>query len=111
MSTATNLGGEYGGNAKSQFTLIKVNVTNEGDEAITVDSNFFKLLSGGKTYKADGSAAIYANDDTGFFLESVNPGVALEGYVVFDVPADLPNPQLQVQTGFWGTETGIINLK
>jgi len=111
ISTATNVGGEYGQDAQSQFTIINVTIQNEKNEAITVDSSFFTLLSGERTYEADGSAGIYANEDTSFFLESVNPGVAITGNVVFDVPADLADPILQVQTGFWGTETGQINLQ
>lgn len=111
VTTATNVGGEYGVTAQSQFTIVNVTVRNEKNEAITVDSSFFKLLSGERTYDSDGTAAIYANEDADFFLTSVNPGVSLTGNVVFDVPADLENPQMQVQTGFFGTETGIINLK
>lgn len=110
-STAQNVGGEYGVDAQSQFLILNVTIQNEKNEAVTVDSSFFKLLSGERTYDSDGTAAIYANDDASFFLESVNPGVALTGNVVFDVPADLENMQLQVQTGFFGTETGLIDLK
>lgn len=111
VTTATSLGGEYGVTAQSQFTVVNVTIRNEKNEAITVDSSFFKLLSGDRTYDSDGGAGIYANEDADFFLTSVNPGVSLSGNVVFDVPADLENPQLQVQTGFFGTETGVINLK
>lgn len=110
-STATNIGGEYGVDAQSQFLILNVTIQNEKNEAITVDSSFFKLLSGDRTYDSDGTAAIYANENASFLLESVNPGVALTGNVVFDVPADLENMQLQVQTGFFGTETGVISLQ
>jgi hypothetical protein len=111
ISTTDNVGGEYGVNAQSQFLVANVTITNEKDEAITVDSNFFKLKSGKRTYESDGSAGVYANENADFFLTNVNPGVALTGNVVFDVPADLADPQMQVQTGLFGTETGVINLK
>lgn len=111
VTNATNVGGEYGATAQSQYTIVNVTVRNEKNEAVTVDNNFFKLLSGERTYDSDGTAGIYANEDADFFLTSVNPGVSLTGNVVFDVPADLESPQLQVQTGFFGTETGVINLK
>lgn len=111
VTTATNVGGEYGSTAQSQYTIVNVTVRNEKNEAITVDNNFFKLLSGERTYESDGGAGIYANEEADFFLTSVNPGVSLTGNVVFDVPADLENPQLQVQTGFFGTETGLINIQ
>lgn len=111
ISTATNVGGDYGQDAQSQFTIINVTIQNEKNEPITVDSSFFTLLSGERKYDADGTAGIYANEDADFFLTSVNPGVSITGNVVFDVPADLADPILQVQTGFWGTETGQISLK
>ena len=111
VTTATNVGGEYGQNAQSQFTIINITVQNEKNEAIMINSNFFTLMSGERTYEADGTAGIYANEDTNFFLENINPGVSVTGNVVFDVPADLPDQILQVQTGFWGTETGQISLQ
>ncbi|WP_018392502.1 DUF4352 domain-containing protein [Bacillus sp. 37MA] len=55
---------------KSQFTIVKVSVLNEGNEAITVDSSFFKLLSDGKTYESDSSAAIYANENADFSMKA-----------------------------------------
>jgi hypothetical protein len=110
-STATNVGGEYGVKAQGQFLILDVIVKNEGKEAITTDSSFFKLKSGDITYDADGTAAVYANEDNNFFLQKVNPGLENKGKVVFDIPADATNLQVQVQTGFWGTETGVINLQ
>lgn len=111
ISTADSVGGEFGVKAQSQFLIANVTIKNEKDEAITVDSSFFKLLSGERTFESDGSAGIYANEDADFFLTKVNPGVSLTGNVVFDVPADLADTKLQVQTGVFGTETGYINLK
>ncbi|KIL53109.1 DUF4352 domain-containing protein [Jeotgalibacillus campisalis] len=112
-STATNVGGEFGENAKGEYLIIDVTVENNRNESISVDSSFFKLLIDGVEYKADGGAAIYANQDTSFFLESVNPGLSLTGSVPFDAPPglDISNAQVQVQTGFFGTETGLINLQ
>lgn len=110
-STAQNIGGEYGVNAQSMFLIVEVTVRNEKDEALMVDSSFFKLMSGERTYDSDGGAGIYANEDTNFFLDKINPGVSVTGNVVFDIPADLADPKLQVQTGFFGTETGVITLK
>lgn len=113
ISTATNVGGEYGVDAQGTFLLLDTTVKNVGTEAITTDSSFFKLLSGEKTYEADGSAGIYANPDTNFFLEQVNPDLSATGIVVFDVSDEvIANPELllQVQTGLFGTETGTIKI-
>lgn len=111
ITTAQNVGGEYGKDAKSQFTIINLTVQNEQNEAIKVDSDQFKLVSGERSYEASGSAGIYANKDYDFFYTEINPGVSLTGNVVFDVPADLENLQLHIQTDFWDTETGIVHLQ
>ncbi|WP_099363984.1 DUF4352 domain-containing protein [Fredinandcohnia onubensis] len=110
-STATNIGGEYGKNSSGEFFILDVVVKNEGKEAITTDSSFFKLMSGDITYEADSEAGIWANEDNNFFLQDVNPGIENKGKVVFDIPAGTSNLVLQVQTGFWGTETGEITLQ
>lgn len=113
VDSATNVGGEYGQNSKGTYLLVNVTVTNNGDESLTVDNSLFKLLNDGKEYDSDSAAGIYANDDSSFFLESVNPELSLTGNVVFDVSDTVINSeskQLQVSTGFWGTETGLIDL-
>lgn len=110
-STATNIGGEYGKSSSGEFFILDVVVKNEGKEAITTDSSFFKLKSGDITYEADSEAGIWANEENNFFLQDVNPGIENKGKVVFDIPAGTSNLVLQVQTGFWGTETGEITLQ
>ncbi|WP_156021136.1 DUF4352 domain-containing protein [Streptococcus ruminantium] len=110
----TNVGGEFGKNANGVFLLLNVTVKNNGKEAITVIDDFFTLLKGDVKYKSDSSAGIYANQDTKFFLTKVNPENSVAGNVVFDITeetANDPSIQLRVQTGFWGTETGLINLQ
>jgi len=112
-STAKNVGGQFGQNAKGTYLLVDVTVTNKGKESITTDSSFFQLLVDGKKYDADSGATIYANEQQDFFLEQVNPDVSNQGVVVFDVSDEVianPNLMLQVQTGFWGTETGKIKI-
>lgn len=112
-SEATNVGGQFGKTAQGKYLILNVTVTNKGDKAITVDSNFFKLKADGKEYEADGSATIFANENANFFLSQVNPDVSIKGNVVFDVPAELlqKNLVLNVQTGVFGTEQGQIELK
>lgn len=112
-SRATNAGGEYGVNSKGEFLILDVSVENLGNEAITVDSSYFKLLSNGKTFEADSSAGIYANEDADFFYESINPDLTMTGKVVFDISTAMHEEELvvQVQTGMFGTETGEIALR
>jgi hypothetical protein len=109
---ATNVGGEFGQNAKGKYLILETTVTNRGKEAITIDSSFFKLLADGKEYESDGTASIYANEQVEFLLTQLNPDVSMSGKVVFDIPSDMIGKPLilQVQTGFFGTETGKIEL-
>lgn len=106
--------------ASQKFLVVEVTVKNGGDKAVTVDSNFFKLKRGGKTYEANATASMSANQDesgnitNSFFLQQLNPDSEMSGKVVFDVAPEVAaatDLQLQVQTGAFGTETELINLK
>ncbi|MEK5420087.1 DUF4352 domain-containing protein [Paenibacillus sp. FSL L8-0708] len=46
-----------------------------------------------------------------FLYEGINPGLAQTDNVVFEIPEDMTGFLLNVQTGFWGTEQGQIELK
>ena len=116
---ADTVGNEYvNSTAKGKFLVLNVTVTNNGDKAITVTDDFFKLYKGKTEFKADTTATMYANqaangDSAAFFLQELNPESTLSGKVVFDVSEDTindPSTQLQVQTGVWGTQTEKINL-
>lgn len=110
----TNVGGEFGKTANGIFLVLNVTVKNNGKEAITVTDDFFTLLKGDVEYKSDSTAGIYANQDANFFLAEVNPENSVTGNVVFDITeetANDPSIQLRVQTGYFGTETGVINLQ
>ncbi|WP_252455413.1 DUF4352 domain-containing protein [Macrococcoides canis] len=107
-------------NAKDTFVIVDIEVKNNGDEAITVDSSLFKLKTKGKTLEADSAASMSANQsedgniENSFFLEQLNPDSTTKGKVVYDVSkamADSPDKQLEVATGFFGTETDLIDLK
>lgn len=121
VTTATSVGpSALPEKAKDTFVVIDLEVKNNGDEAITVDSSLFKLLTKGKTLEADAAASTSANQSedgtiqNSFFLEQLNPDSTSKGKVVFDVSkamADAPDKQLEVATGFFGTETEIIDLK
>lgn len=105
--------------AKDTFLVVDMKVKNNGDEKVTVDSSFFKLLRGSKTYDADASASMSANQGedgnitNSFFLSELNPDVELSGKIVFDVTEETAKATdliLETQTGFWGTEKAQIHL-
>lgn len=45
-----------------------------------------------------------------FMYDGINPGLSQTGNVVFEIPEDLNDFELSVQTGFWGTEQGQIKI-
>lgn len=90
------------------FLVVNVTVKNGDTEMIQTDSSFFKLKAeSGADYSP---STIFVADDKYFAYEGINPGLALTGNVLFEVPSGLTGLELQVQTGFWGTETGVIKL-
>jgi hypothetical protein len=114
-STADNVGGQYGQDAQGTYLILDISIKNESKKPITTDSSFFTLSAAGSEYNADATADIYVNQTGGtFFLQEVNPGIEHRGKIIFDVPTDVASSDdisLNVQTGFFGTETGKINLK
>lgn len=107
-------------NAKDTFLIVDMKVKNNGNEAVTVDSSFFKLKEGEKTFEADSMASMSANQNengeivNSFFLEQLNPDMEQTGKIVFDISesqATSENNILQAQTGYFGTKTVNINLK
>ena len=121
VTTGTSVGpAALPAKAKDTFVIVDIEVKNNGDEAITVDSALFKLKTKGKTLEADSTASMSANQsedgsiENSFFLEQLNPDSITKGKVVYDVSkamADSPDKQLEVATGFFGTETDLIDLK
>lgn len=121
ITTATQVGPSvFPTTANETFIVVDLTVTNNGDEAVTVDSTYFKLLIDGATFDADSEASMIANQNengeivNSFFLENLNPGSTLSGKIVFDVSqtnADNPEKVLEVQEGIFGTQTGKINLQ
>ncbi len=114
ISTQKEVGNDYlKETAKGTYIIINVSVTNNGNEELMVDSSLFTLVNGEKEYGTDSGAALYVNEDASFFLENINPDLTLTGNIVFDVSDEViasEELQLQVQTGFWGTETELIYL-
>jgi hypothetical protein len=92
----------------SVFLVVNVTIKNAGNKMITTSSSFFQLLKGDVTYAP--STLITTSGDY-FTYKGINPGLAQTGNVVFEIPEDMTDFTLNVQTGFWGTEQGQIELK
>jgi hypothetical protein len=87
---------DFGQTAQGHFCFVYMKVENVGKEAQTLDgSNQYMYASGGKRYDADTEAAIYL-DDSKTFLEEINPGNAVNGIVIFDVPKSAKPERLEL---------------
>lgn len=87
----TQVGGQYTSKkAQGQFVLVTVAVKNIGKEPrMLTGANQTAFGPGGVKYNNDGSAEYYANEGNfSTFLENINPGNAVNGVLVFDVPKD-----------------------
>ena len=117
ITYSDSVGNYLTSNANDTYLILEVSVTNNQNEAITMNSSYFKIVDGERVFEPESTASTYANqarfDNIGFFLESINPGSSRTALIVFDIAqsiVDSNEKQLQVQSGFWGTKTGIINL-
>lgn len=114
VEVSNTVGGDYiNSTAKGTYLLVTLTITNNSSDPLTISDSFFTILYNGKKYSADSSATIYADSENSLWYDSINPDLTTSGVIAFDVSTEVANSadtQLQVQTGFWGTQTGIINL-
>ena len=114
VEISETVGGEYiNQTAKGTYLLVTISITNNSNDPITISDSFFTVLNGDKKFSADSMATIYADSESSLWLDELNPELTITGIIAFDVSAavaDSQETQLQVQTGFWGTQTGIISL-
>lgn len=112
------VGSEYiNKKAQGKFLVIDITVLNNSDKALQISDSFFTILNDGKKFEGDSTANIYIstqNNTESIWINEINPEISLTGKLVFDVPqsvVDSTEKQLHVQTGYWGTQTGVISLK
>jgi hypothetical protein len=114
VTTDTNVGGEYGLNAKGVFMIVNISITNNDTKAASISDGSLKIKSNGAEYKADSSAGVYANDaGNSAMFSDLNPGTTQTTNIVFDVPqtvVDDPNAKFEAASLF-GLKSELINLK
>lgn len=78
----------FGTKAQGQFCLVTVKVQNIGDRAQTLfDGGQYLYDASGRRFSASSEAGIYANpNDQQVFITPINPGNAVTGSLVFDIP-------------------------
>lgn len=105
--------------AQDTFLVVDLSVTNNDSKSVKVDSSYFNLVDGSKTFKADSKASLSANQGedgnitNSFFMQDLNPEVSMNGKIVFSVSAQeaaSTSNRLKVQTGYFGTQTAEIKL-
>ncbi len=112
INSQKTVGNEYfNTDAQETFLVINLTLKNNGNEALSVSSSYFKLKRDEKEYETSSDGNIYLEDS--IVYTSINPDASLTGNICFDVTEETINYerlQLQVQTGIFGTEKGLINL-
>jgi Domain of unknown function (DUF4352) len=79
--------GQLSQQAQGQYCLVDVSVKNVGTSAeVFSDIAQTAYDTSGNQYSADSGAAVYANPKNATFIAQINPGNAVTGKLVFDVP-------------------------
>ncbi|MEN3538103.1 DUF4352 domain-containing protein [Microbispora sp. ZYX-F-249] len=87
--------------AQGQYVLVHLTVKNIGDEAQTFSDYAQKLIdTKGRTFDADTGAAIWLQDSNAF-LEKINPGNSVKGFLLFDVPKNLAIKAVELHDSAW----------
>ena len=96
--------------AKAQgiFRVVFVSLTNNQKDAITIDSNSFKLIDDQDrefSYSSEAQMAMMSsinNKQENFFLKKINPGMTITGQIAYDVPKDAKGFKLKASGGITG---------
>lgn len=102
FTTAKTLGSSFTKkDAQGTFQVISLKITNQSKETKTIDSSMFQLTdSQGRTFdrSVEGqSAQGFSEGGFDLFLQQVQPGLSVNGDIVFDIPADATGLQLIVK--------------
>src|SRR5699024_6951901 len=82
--------------AQGRFVLVRVDVTNIGDEPqYFFGDNQSVFDAKDRKFAADTTAAIYLEDSSSF-IEEINPGNTVKGTLVFDLPKDVDPTRIEL---------------
>ncbi|GAB3130655.1 DUF4352 domain-containing protein [Glaciibacter psychrotolerans] len=94
--------------AQGTFFQLDLKIMNVGDAPETFIVNYLKLEDAdGKTYNADASASLYAGGDAQAWIAAINPGNAVQGPILFDLPAGAKPVKLIVSDSMFNDGTAI----
>lgn len=87
-----------------------LHVTNIGNAAQTFDaSNQVAYDAAGRKFSANSGDAIYLGDSAKSFLEQLNPGSAVDGQLVYDVPAGTTLTKIELHDSAFSSGV-VVNL-
>jgi hypothetical protein len=99
----------FGQNAQGQFTEVLVNVSNISNKPQTFFGTNQKLFVGKQQYDADDGAAVFLKDSKSL-MEPINPGNAVRGTILFDLPRGAKPTKIELHdSAFSGGVT--VNLR
>jgi hypothetical protein len=104
VRTARRLGGASGPAADGEFVVVTVEVVNTANTTVGLSPELYQIIDGqGRGYGVD-TASMEAVGTPLAFEPRMQPGERRAGVLVFDVPADRRNRQLEVRP------TGLVSI-
>jgi len=96
VKTLSSVGrGNLAEEASGIFVVVKLKVENVGKESFDLSTRVFRLIDDqDREYDVDTRAMAYV--DNAIVFEQVNPGVTVNGTILFDVPRDQEGRQLEI---------------
>lgn len=93
--------------AQGVFKVVSLKIENVGKETKTIDSSMIKLMdSEGRTFERsiDGQTAKgLAQGQVDLFLQQVQPGLSVNGEIVFDIPETAEGLVIELRGGLFAT--------
>lgn len=115
VSKAKTLGSQYTKkDAQGMFYIVTVKIENTGKKTVTFDSSMAKVVDNEDREferSIDGQTAKGMSEGkVDLFLQQIQPSLSLTGDLVFDLPANISQPQLLVKGGLF-SKGAKINLE
>lgn len=97
---------------RGNFVTIELTFINNGDEAVTLDSESLAIIDDqNRTHGTDTDASLYVPTDRDLFLNQVNPGVTFQGTAIFNIAPDAKGLLLEAgDTEMFTDENAYVDL-
>lgn len=102
----------FGEKKQGNFTTVELTFINNGDEAVTLDSESLAVIDDqNRTFETDTDASLYVPTNRDLFLNQVNPGVTFQGTTIFSIAPDAKGLILQAgDTELFTDENAYVDL-